>query len=89
MSSSKKIMLKSSDGKAFEVEESVALGSQTIKHIIEDDCILLPNVTSKILAKVIEYCKKHVQISKTQDRSVEDDLKTWDSSPALHYYYSF
>ncbi|GMP27076.1 hypothetical protein CsSME_00003236 [Camellia sinensis var. sinensis] len=83
MSSSKKITLKSSDGEAFEVEESLALESQTIKHMIEDDCahsvIPLPNVTSKILAKVIEYCKKHVQISKTQDRSAEDDLKTWDS----------
>ncbi|KAL7231271.1 hypothetical protein ACSBR2_009522 [Camellia fascicularis] len=83
MSSSKKITLKSSDGEAFEVEESVALESQTIKHMIEDDCahsvIPLPNVTSKILAKVIEYCKKHVQISKTQDRSAEVDLKTWDS----------
>ncbi|CAL5366149.1 unnamed protein product [Camellia sinensis] len=83
MSSSKKITLKSSDGEAFEVEESVALESQTIKHMIEDDCahsvIPLPNVTSKILAKVIEYCKKHVQMSKTQDRSAEDDLKTWDS----------
>ncbi|XP_028093952.1 SKP1-like protein 1B [Camellia sinensis] len=83
MSSSKKITLKSSDGEAFEVEESLALESQTIKHMIEDDCahsvIPLPNVTSKILAKVIEYCKKHVQISKTQDRSAEDELKTWDS----------
>ncbi|GMP59000.1 hypothetical protein CsSME_00022454 [Camellia sinensis var. sinensis] len=76
MSSSKKIMLKSSNGEAFEVKESVALESQTIKHMIKDDCAHsvspLPNVTSKIPTKVIEYCKKH------------DDLKTWDSSPALH-----
>ncbi|KAA8536615.1 hypothetical protein F0562_029093 [Nyssa sinensis] len=59
MSSSKKITLKSSDGESFEVEEVVALESQTIKHMIEVDCadsvIPLPNVTSKILAKVIEY----------------------------------
>ncbi|XP_059314410.1 SKP1-like protein 1B [Lycium ferocissimum] len=64
MSTSKNIMLRNSDGKTFEVEESVALESQTIKHMIEDDCantsIPLPSVTSKILAKVIEYCKRHV-----------------------------
>jgi len=80
---SKKITLKSSDGEAFEVEEVVALESQTIKHMIEDDCadsvIPLPNVTSKILAKVIEYCKKHVETPKTDDRSAEDELKTWDA----------
>ncbi|KAJ8561134.1 hypothetical protein K7X08_027324 [Anisodus acutangulus] len=55
MSSSKMIVLKSSDGDTFEVEESVSLESHTIKHMIEDDCantsIPLPNVTSMILAK--------------------------------------
>ncbi|OAY65218.1 SKP1-like protein 1B, partial [Ananas comosus] len=60
----KMITLKSSDGEEFEVEEAVAMESQTIRHMIEDDCaengIPLPNVTSKILSKVIEYCKKHV-----------------------------
>ncbi|KAJ7944131.1 SKP1-like protein [Quillaja saponaria] len=76
--SSKKITLKSSDGEAFEVDEAVALESQTIKHMVEDDCadngIPLPNVTSKILAKVIEYCKKHVESSTS-----EEDLKAWDA----------
>ncbi|KAJ3672390.1 hypothetical protein LUZ60_007111 [Juncus effusus] len=60
----KKITLRSSDGEEFEVDELVAMESQTIRHMIEDDCaesgIPLPNVTSKILSKVIEYCKKHV-----------------------------
>ncbi|KAL8160510.1 hypothetical protein V2J09_002047 [Rumex salicifolius] len=83
MASQKKITLKSSDGETFEVEESVAVESQTIKHMIEDDCadnvIPLPNVTSKILAKVIEYCRKHVESPKTEDRTAEEELKAWDA----------
>ncbi len=84
MSSPRKITLKSSDGEMFEVDEAVAVESQTIKHVIEDDCadnaIPLPNVTSKILAKVIEYCKKHVESSSSEDRTNEDDLKNWDAN---------
>ncbi|KAI3864417.1 hypothetical protein MKX03_007772 [Papaver bracteatum] len=57
MSTSKMVTLKSCDGETFDVKESVALQSQTIKHMIEDDCadngIPLPNVTSKILAKFV------------------------------------
>ncbi|KAB5556760.1 hypothetical protein DKX38_007669 [Salix brachista] len=86
MSSGRKISLRSSDGESFEVDEAVALESQTIKHMIEDDCadngIPLPNVTSKILAKVIEYCKKHVETPKLEDRgtnSGDDELKNWDA----------
>ncbi|GAV87655.1 Skp1 domain-containing protein/Skp1_POZ domain-containing protein [Cephalotus follicularis] len=64
-SSSKKITLVSNDDETFEVEEAVAKQSQTIKHMVEDDCangpIPLPNVTGNILAKVIEYCNKHVE----------------------------
>ena len=60
----KMITLRSSDSEEFEVEEAVAMESQTIRHMIEDDCadngIPLPNVNSKILAKVIGYCNKHV-----------------------------
>ncbi|VFQ92207.1 unnamed protein product [Cuscuta campestris] len=83
MSTTKKINLKSSDGEAFEVDELVALESQTIKHMIEDDCadsvIPLPNVNSKILAKVIEYCKRHVEAGKSEDKLTDEDLKTWDA----------
>uniref|UniRef100_A0A251TK32 Putative S-phase kinase-associated protein 1-like, SKP1/BTB/POZ domain protein n=1 Tax=Helianthus annuus TaxID=4232 RepID=A0A251TK32_HELAN len=66
MSSSKTIVLRSSDGETFVVDEVVAVESQTIKHMIEDGCadtsIPLPNVTSKILSKV-----------------AEEDLKSFDS----------
>lgn len=86
MSSDRKIILKSSDGESFEVDEAVALESQTIRHMIEDDCadngIPLPNVTSKILSKVVEYCKKHVDFSQAKssdDRTPEEDLKAWDA----------
>ncbi|CAL9089698.1 unnamed protein product [Musa acuminata var. zebrina] len=87
----KTIMLKSSDGEVFEVDEAVAMESQTIKHMIEDDCaengIPLPNVTSAILAKVIEYCRKHVEASaaaasKSSDdgsKPTDDEIKSWDA----------
>ncbi|XP_034681193.1 uncharacterized protein LOC117911105 isoform X2 [Vitis riparia] len=81
MASSKTITLRSSDGEAFDLEEVVAVESQTIKHMIEDGCadnaIPLPNVTSKILAKVIEYCKKHVETPKAEKNAVNDELKGW------------
>ncbi|XP_030527222.1 SKP1-like protein 1B [Rhodamnia argentea] len=82
MSSTRSIILKSSDGESFEVEEAVALESQTIKHMIEDECaddgIPLPNVTSRILSKVIEYCKKHVDADRASSVA-DDDLKAWDA----------
>jgi S-phase kinase-associated protein 1 len=83
MSSSKKITLKSSDGKAFEVDEAVALKSPTIKQMMEDDCaenrIPLPNLASKILAKVIGYSKKHVEAENPEDRTSEYHLEAWDA----------
>ncbi|XP_062094686.1 SKP1-like protein 1A [Humulus lupulus] len=77
-SSSKKIILTSSDGESFEVEEVVAQHSQTIKDMIEDGCagtsIPLPNVSSKNLAMVIDYCRKHVD-----EGVAAEDLKSWDA----------
>ncbi|KAL3813459.1 hypothetical protein ACJIZ3_014727 [Penstemon smallii] len=78
-SPNKTIMLQTSDGETFELEETVAIQSQTIKHMIEDDCvdntIPLPNVTSKIMAKVIEYCKRHA----TNEKTEEDLNKAFDA----------
>ncbi|TMW86884.1 hypothetical protein EJD97_020749 [Solanum chilense] len=77
------IILRSFDGESFEVDETVALESETIKHMIEDDCanntIPVPNVTGKILAKVIKYCKRHVEVSKAEDNTAKEDLKTFDA----------
>ncbi|BFG20857.1 hypothetical protein CerSpe_071310 [Prunus speciosa] len=89
----KKITLKSSDDEIFEVEEAVAVQSQTIKHMVEDNCannaIPLPNVTSSTLAKVIEYCKKHheeeyckkyhEEEAAANGENREEILKNWDA----------
>ncbi|CAL9246567.1 unnamed protein product [Arabidopsis halleri] len=72
------IVLTSSDGDSFQIDEAVAFQSAMIKGMDEDKCadngIPLPNVTSKILLLVIEYCKKHVVES-----NEEEDLKKWDT----------
>ncbi|KAL8543316.1 hypothetical protein ACS0TY_004022 [Phlomoides rotata] len=76
-SSSRMIVLKSMDGEEFEVDEAVALQSQTIKHMIENDCadnITVPRVTANILAKMIEYCKRHVD----DGNASAVDLKSFD-----------
>ena len=80
----KKVILKSSNDEFFKVDEAVALESQMIKHMVEEDCpsengIPLSNVTSRILAKVIEYCKKHVDAANSEDKISDDDLKSWDA----------
>ncbi|KAJ7536812.1 hypothetical protein O6H91_12G082600 [Diphasiastrum complanatum] len=82
---SSKVELRSSDGHMFEVDEAVAFESQTVKNMIEDtgkdSAVPLPNVTSKILAKVIEYCKYHVDLHKSGDEQAipEEDVKAWDA----------
>ncbi|CAE6064923.1 unnamed protein product [Arabidopsis arenosa] len=91
--SSNKIVLTSSDDESFEVDEAVARKLQIIAHMIDDDCadkaIPLQNVTGKILAVVIEYCKKHVNdvddsddveaISENVDEEAKKELVTWDA----------
>ena len=74
----KMITLVSSDGERFEVTLEAAKMSQTINHMIEDDCVEngvpLPNVPSGILSKVIEYCNKHVAGAGEE----QEDLKSFD-----------
>ncbi|KAG7636779.1 SKP1-like protein 17 [Arabidopsis thaliana] len=76
--SSKKIVLTSSDDECFEIDEAVARKMQMVAHMIDDDCadkaIRLQNVTGKILAIIIEYCKKHVD-----DVEAKNEFVTWDA----------
>ncbi|KAL1215316.1 SKP1-like protein 16 [Cardamine amara subsp. amara] len=77
--SSNMIMLKSSDGASFEIEEAAARKSKIIANMIEVECvdedkaIPLQNVTGNILALVIEYCNKHI----VDD---DDDVATEEAS---------
>ncbi|KAG6536580.1 hypothetical protein ZIOFF_001638 [Zingiber officinale] len=56
-------------------------------HDCTDNDIPLPNVSSKILTKVVEYCKKHVHAVASNSSSKDtggseisdEDLKSWDS----------
>lgn len=80
------VKLRSSDEQMFEVKEEVAFESQMIKNMIEDTgteaAIPLPNVSSKILAKVIEYCSYHVDAAKKTDdkpNKTEEEVKNWDN----------
>lgn len=74
------VRLKSSEDEIFEVDEAVASQSIAIKYMIEDtgtdNIIPLLNVTSKILAKVIEFSNYHVEAAKTA--ILEEDVKKWD-----------
>src|ERR1039457_6041608 len=76
------VTLMSKDGEGFLVPETVAKQSQMICHIIEDisdmNFIPLPNVYAKILAMVIEYCKKHVDATDASSRISDEELRNWD-----------
>jgi len=76
-SSTKFLTLKTCDGKEFVLDETIAVRSQTIKNMVEDDCasnvIPLPNVHSKTMTKVIEYWKKHSEEDVSKDMLLEFD----------------
>ncbi|KDD74923.1 Skp1 family protein, partial [Helicosporidium sp. ATCC 50920] len=85
MENDAKVTLLSSDGQSFEVSVPVANWSVTIQNTIEetgtDDPIPLPNVSSKILAKVIEYCKYHDKVGRNasgQPTVPDEEVREWD-----------
>ncbi|RZC85144.1 hypothetical protein C5167_007756 [Papaver somniferum] len=85
-SSSTMVHLRSSDGDIFEVEESIALLSQTITHMIEDgvvagNVIPLSNISSEILEKVIGFLEKHAgEEEEDRDEKEKEELKKWDEN---------
>merc|ERR1712137_593497 len=74
------IKLKSKQEEIFEVEKEVACRSVTVKNMVDDTeldtPVPLPMVDSKILIKVIEYCKYHHKAD--QESVPEDDKNVWD-----------
>ncbi|KAI8568759.1 hypothetical protein RHMOL_Rhmol02G0225200 [Rhododendron molle] len=84
-SSKKKIILKTSDGETFEVDEAVAIQSGVIRQRVENDCAVgvlpLANVTGGVLSKVIEYCEKHTESAApdSDDTAAVDQLESFDA----------
>ncbi|TMX04698.1 hypothetical protein EJD97_005780 [Solanum chilense] len=76
-SSTKFLTLKTNDKEEFVLEEAIAIRSQTIKNMVEDDCVSnfipLPNVDSKTMIKVIEYWKKHSEEGISKDKLMDFD----------------
>ncbi|KAH7441917.1 hypothetical protein KP509_03G062100 [Ceratopteris richardii] len=87
MSQDNKVKLKSSDDELFEVEDVVAFQSQTIKDMTEDtgteSVVPLPNVSAKILSKVIEYCRYHAieapNLGDDKSASADEEVRHWDN----------
>ncbi len=81
------VKLESSDEQIFEVPREIAEMSVTVKHMIDDfpadsDApIPLPNVTGKILGKVIEWAKYHHEHPDPPTDEKKDDKRTDDISP--------
>ena len=77
------VTLVSSDAHEFQVEEEVATMSKTIESLIADvgtkETIPLPNVSGKILAKVLEFMKFHVT-SEKERKKIEKEREKIEKS---------
>jgi len=74
------VKLKSKQEEEFHLEKEVACRSITVKNMVDDTGldtpVPLPMVDSKILIKVIEYCKYHHKAE--QESLPEDEKNVWD-----------
>ncbi|KAL4572837.1 hypothetical protein LXL04_019625 [Taraxacum kok-saghyz] len=91
--SEKTFVLKSSDGVKFEVQLQVALQSDAIRQMIVDggfsDKMVLsfPNITGEIMAKVLEYCNKHVYYAGAVNNiTAMEEMRAYDTQFVdVHY----
>lgn len=79
------VLISTSDNEQFSVDRDVAERSLLIKQLIEDigesdQAIPLPNVSSSVLTKVLEYCSHHRNDPLSVGRAGRD-------SPARHRHF--
>ncbi|OIT27834.1 PREDICTED: SKP1-like protein 11 [Nicotiana attenuata] len=73
----KMLTLKTCDNKEFSVAESLVLQSELIKTMVKEErvsSIPLPTIKSKTLVKIIEYLKKHAELTATSNK---EDFKNF------------
>ncbi|KAK4430962.1 SKP1-like protein 1B [Sesamum alatum] len=74
------LTLRTSDAEEFDVPESAAMLSVTIKHMVEDGCTMnkipLPVVDGRTLARVIGYLIKHADggVSDEEKRDFDEEF---------------
>nr|KAJ0193872.1 hypothetical protein LSAT_V11C800438970 [Lactuca sativa] len=87
------VILKSSDGEKFDVKLQVALQSEAIKQMIIDGGfsskieLSFPNITGEIMAKVLDYCHKHVYYDGAGNNlTAVEEMKVFDTQFVdVHY----
>jgi S-phase kinase-associated protein 1 len=89
--STKNINLVSQEGETFEVKIDVAMLSNLVKSMIDDDQddeaqdIPLPNVKSEVLAKIIEFCNHNVE---EPMKEIEKPLKSANMEEVVQEWYA-
>merc|ERR1711920_327094 len=76
----KKVKLQSSDNESFDVDQDVACRSVLIKNMLEDigetdEAIPLPNVSSSVLQKVLDWCEHHRKDPEPLPEDADDSRK--------------
>ncbi|KAF3434791.1 hypothetical protein FNV43_RR21877 [Rhamnella rubrinervis] len=87
-SSKRMIVLESSDGKIFVVEDSVMVEWRSMDHLLKidrssHDPIWFPSITGDILAMVIDFSKKHADDSASSSVAGpghSENIYAWDTN---------